>query len=126
MESWRRKVPRYFSDGDYQGGEAPHVKLKLVGPGLDLNQMVSEEGKPSKGFLHWLGETRVFSKGSGEIEIKLNRFAQKFWTLPEVAGKFTFKDQVLQTNNLTLGQTKIDKVMIMGQLSLADIQNPFI
>jgi len=95
-----------------------------VGPGLDLNQLVSEEGKPSKGFLHWLGETRVFSKGSGEIEIKLNRFSQKLWTLPKVVGKFTFKDRVLRTNNLTLGQTKIDKVMFMGKLSLADIKNP--
>jgi hypothetical protein len=95
-----------------------------MGPGLDLNQMISEEGKPSKGFLGWLGETHVFSKGSGEIEIKLNRFAQKPWTLPEVAGILTFKNQVLQTNNLTLGQPKIDEVMIMGKLSLADIQNP--
>lgn len=113
----------YFS-GDYQGGETPYVALKLVGPGLDLNQMVSEEGKPSKGFLSWLSETRVFSKGSGEIEIKLNRFSQKSWTLPEVAGKLTFKDQILQTKNLTLGQAKIDEVMLMGKLSLADIQSP--
>ncbi len=118
------KGSKIFFGGDYQGGEAPHVTLKLVGPGLDLNQMVSKEGKPSKGFLHWLGETRVFSKGSGEIEIKLNRFAHKFWTLPEVTGKLTFKDQILQTKNLTLGQAKIDKVMLMGELSLADIQNP--
>ncbi|MEE8269477.1 MAG: AsmA-like C-terminal region-containing protein, partial [Nitrospinaceae bacterium] len=118
------KGSKVFFGGDYQGGETPHVTLKLVGPGLDLNQLVSEEGKPSKGFLHWLGETRVFSKGSGEIEIKLNRFSQKLWTLPEVVGKFTFKDRVLRTNNLTLGQTKIDKVMFMGKLSLADIKNP--
>lgn len=110
--------------GVYQGGEAPHVKLKLEGPGLDLNQMVSEEGKPSMGFLSWLSETRVFSKGTGEIEIKLKRFVQKFWTLPGVAGKFTFKDQVLQTKNLSLGQPKIDEVVIMGDLSLADVQNP--
>ena len=118
------KGSKVFFKGDYQGGEVPHVKLKLVGPGLNLNQMVSEEGKPSKGFLGWLGGTRVFSRGSGEIDIKLNRFAHEFWTLPEVAGKFTFKDQVLRTNNLTLGQTKIDKVMIKGKLSLADIQDP--
>ena len=118
------KGSKVFFDGDYQGGEAPHVKLSLMGPGLDLNQMISEEGNPSKGFLGWLGETHVFSKGSGEIEIKLNQFAQKPWTLPEVAGKLTFKNQVLQTNNLTLGQPKIDELMIMGKLSLADIQNP--
>lgn len=118
------KGSKVFFGGDYQGGEAPHVKLKLVGPRLDLNQLVSEEGKPSKGFLGWLGETRVFSKGSGEIEIKLNRFSRKLWTLPEVVGKLTFKDRVLQTKNLTLGQAKIDKVMIMGKLSLVDIQNP--
>ncbi len=118
------KGSKIFFDGDYQGGEAPHVHLQLVGPGLDLNQMVSQEGKPSKGFLHWLGETRVFSKGSGEIKIKLNRFAQKFWTLPKINGKLTFKDQILQTNNLTLGQPKIDQVMIMGKLRLTDLQNP--
>jgi hypothetical protein len=118
------KGSKVFFSGDYQGGEAPHVKLQLVGPGLDLNQLVSEEGKPSKGFLSWLGETRVFSKGSGKIEIKLNRFARKSWALPEITGKLTFKDRVLRTNNLTLGQPKIDEVMIMGELSLADIQNP--
>jgi len=118
------KGSEVFFSGDYRGGEAPHVKLKLVGPGLDLNQLVSEDGKPSKGFLGWLGETRVFSKGSGEIEIKLNRFSQKLWTLPEVSGKFTFINQVLQTKDLTLGQDKIDKVMVRGKLSLSDIQNP--
>jgi hypothetical protein len=118
------KGSKVFFGGDYQGGEAPHVKLKLVGPGLDLNQLVAEEGKPSQGFLHWLGETRVFSKGSGEFEIKLNRFTRNLWTLPEVVGKFTFKDRVLRTNHLTLGQAKIDEVMIMGKLSLVDIQNP--
>jgi hypothetical protein len=118
------KGTKVFFGGDYQGGEAPYLKLKLVGPGLDINQMVSEEGKPSKGFLGWLSETHVFSKGSGEIEIKLNRFAQKLWTLPEVAGKLTFKNQVLRTNNLILGQPKIDELMIMGKLSLADIKNP--
>jgi hypothetical protein len=118
------KGSKVFFSGNYQGGEAPHVKLQLVGPGLDLNQLVSEEGKPSKGFLHWLSETHVFSKGSGEIKIKLNRFAHKLWTLPEVVGKFTFKDRVLRTNNLTLGQPKIDEVMIKSELSLADIQNP--
>jgi hypothetical protein len=118
------KGSEIFFSGDYQGGEAPHVKLKLEGPGLNLNQMVSEEGKPSKGFLNWLGETRVFSKGSGEIEIKLNRFVHKFWTLPGVTGKLTFEDQVLQTNNLNLGQPKIDEVMLMGKLSLADNLNP--
>lgn len=118
------KGSRVFFNGVYLGGEAPYVKLKLAGPGLDLNQMISEEGKPSKGFLNWLSETRVFSRGSGEVEIKLNRFAQKFWTLPEVSGKITFKDQVLQTSNLTLGQPKIDEVMIIGNLSLVDIQNP--
>jgi len=118
------KGSKVFFSGDYRGGETPHVMLKLVGPGMDLNQLVSEDGKPSKGFMGWLGETRVFSKGSGEIEIKLNRFSQKLWTLPEVSGKFTFKNQVLQTKDLTLGQAKIDKVMVMGKLSLADIQNP--
>jgi uncharacterized protein involved in outer membrane biogenesis len=118
------KGSKIFFGGDYQGGEVPHVKLQLMGPGLDLNQLVSGEGKPSKGFLHWLSETHVFSKGSGEIKIKLNRFSQKLWTLPEVVGKFTFKDRVLRTNNLTLGQPKIDEVMITGELSLADIQNP--
>jgi uncharacterized protein involved in outer membrane biogenesis len=118
------KGSKVFFKGDYQGGEAPHVKLKLVGPGLDLNQMVSEDGKPSKGFLSWLGETHVFSRGSGEIEVELNRFTRKLWTLPEIAGKFTFKDKVLQINSLTLGQAKIDKVAIKGHLSLADAQNP--
>ncbi len=118
------KGSKVFFGGDYQGGEAPHVALKLVGPDLDLNQMISEEGKPSKGFLSWLSETRVFSKGSGEIEIKLNRFAQKSWTLPEVVGKITFKDQILQTRNFTLGQAKIDEVQLMGKLSLADSQSP--
>ncbi len=118
------KGSKVFFKGDYQGGEAPQVKLKLVGPGLDLNQMVSEEGKPSKGFLGWLGGTRVFSKGTGEVDIKLGRFTHQFWTLPEIAGKFTFKDQVLQTRNLTLGQPKIDQVMIRGKLSLADVKDP--
>jgi hypothetical protein len=118
------KGSKVFFSGDYRGGEMPHVTLNLVGPGLDLNQLVSEEGKPSKGFLGWLGETRVFSKGSGEIQIKLNRFSRKKWTLPEVSGKFTFKNQVLQTKDLTLGQAKVDKVMVMGKLSLSDIQNP--
>ena len=118
------KGSKIFFNGDYKGGEAPHVKLKLVGPGMDLNLMVSEEGKPSKGFLVWLGGTRVFSKGSGEIEIKIDRFTQKRWTLPEVAGRFTFKDQVLRTRNLTLGKPKVDQVKIKGNLSLADIKNP--
>lgn len=118
------KGSKVFFSGNYQGGDSPHVKLQLMGPGLNLNKIISKEGKPSKGFLGWLGETRVFSKGSGEIEIKLNQFAQKFWTLPKVTGRFTFKDQVLRTNNLTLGQPKIDEVMIKGKLSLADIQNP--
>jgi hypothetical protein len=44
--------------------------------------------------------------------------------LPEISGKFTFDNQVLQTKNLTLGQDKIDKVMVKGKLSLSDIQNP--
>jgi hypothetical protein len=118
------KGSKVFFGGSYRGGEAPHVKLKLVGPGLDLNQLVSEDGKPSKGFLGWLGDTRVFSKGSGEIEIKLNQFVRNLWTLPEVSGKFTFKDRVLQTRDLTLGQAKIDKVMVMGKLSLADVESP--
>ncbi|MEE8206474.1 MAG: DUF3971 domain-containing protein, partial [Nitrospinaceae bacterium] len=103
------KGSKIFFGGVYQGGETPHIKLKLEGPGLDLNQMVSEEGKPSMGFLTWLGETRVFSKGSGEVEIKLNRFAHKFWILPGVTGKLTFEDQVLQTRNLSLGHPKIDE-----------------
>jgi hypothetical protein len=118
------KGSKVFFGGNYEGGETPHVRLKLVGPGLDLNQMVSKEGKPSKGFLGWLGETRVFSRGSGEVEIKLKRFSHKFWALPEVAGKLTFKDQTLQTNNLTIGQPKIDQVMLIGKLSLTDIQSP--
>ena len=118
------KGSKVFFNGNYRGGEAPYVKLKLVGPGMDLNQVVSEEGKPSKGFLVWLGGTRVFSKGSGEIELKLNRFTQEHWTLPEVAGRFTFKDQVLKTRNLTLGKPKVDQVMIKGDLSLADIKSP--
>ncbi|MDH3256965.1 MAG: DUF3971 domain-containing protein, partial [Nitrospinota bacterium] len=118
------KGSKVFFNGDYQGGETPYVRLKLVGPGLDLNQMVSEEEKPSKGFLYWLGETRVFSKGSGNIEVKLSRFAHKIWNLTEVTGEFTFKDQVLQTNSLTLGKPEIDKIEIKGQLSLADIKNP--
>ena len=118
------KGSKVFLQGDYQGGEAPYVKLALVGPGLDLNQMVSEEGKPSKGFLSWLGETRVFSKGSGEIEIKLNQFSHDFWALPEIDGKFTFKDRILRTNNLTLGQPNVNQIMIKGLLSLADIRNP--
>ena len=118
------KGSKIFFNGDYQGGETPHVKLKLVGPGLDLNQVVSEEGKPSKGFLGWLAGTRVFSKGSGEIEIKLGRFVHKMWTLPAVAGRFKFKNQILRTQNLTLGQPKVDQVKIKGKLSLADIQNP--
>ena len=118
------KGSKIFLQGDYQGGEAPQVKLTLVGPSLDLNQMVSEEGKPSKGFLSWLGETRVFSKGSGEIKIKLNRFSHEFWALPEIAGEFTFKDRILRTHNLTLGQPSVDQLMIRGKLSLADIRNP--
>ncbi len=111
-------------EGDYQGGEAPRLTLQVAGPGLDLNQLVSEKGKPSKGFLAWLGQTHVFANGTGEIKIKINRFSQKFWTLPKVAGTFTFKDQVLRTDNLTLGQPGVDQVMIMGKLSLVDIQNP--
>ncbi|MCZ6514151.1 MAG: AsmA family protein [Nitrospinae bacterium] len=113
-----------FFGGDYRGGEAPHLKLQVAGPGLDMNQLVSDKGKPSKGFLAWLGQTHVFSNGSGEIKIKIDRFSQKFWTLPKVAGKFTFENQVLRTDNLTLGQPRVDQVMIMGKLSLADIQNP--
>jgi uncharacterized protein YhdP len=118
------KGSKIFFNGDYQGGETPSVKLKLVGPGMDLNQIVSDEGKPSKGFLGWLAGTRVFSKGSGEIEIKLNQFAHKIWTLPEVAGKITFKNQILKTQNLALGQPKVDQIKIKGKLSLADIQSP--
>ena len=118
------KGSKVFFNGTYQGGVTPYVNLKLMGPGVDLNQMVSKEGKPSTGFLAWLGGTRVFSKGSGDVEIKLNRFTHEFWTLPEIAGKFSFKDQVLQTKDLTLGQPKIDQVMIKGQLSLADVKNP--
>ena len=118
------KGSKIFFNGDYQGGEAPHVKLKLVGPGMDLNQVVSDDGKPSKGFLGWLAGTQVFSRGSGEIEIKLNRFAHKIWTLPEIAGRITFKNQILKTQNLMLGQPKVDEIKIKGKLSLADIQSP--
>lgn len=118
------KSSKVLFNGDYRGGETPHVKLKLVGPGLNLNQIVSEEGKPSKGFLSWVGGTRVFSKGSGEVEIKLGQFTHKSWTLPEVIGEFTFKDQTLRTNNLTLGKPDVDQVMIMGELNLADPQKP--
>jgi hypothetical protein len=71
-----------------------------------------------------VGGTRVFSKGSGEVEIKLGQFAHESWTLPEVTGKFTFKDQTLRTNNLTLGKPDVNQVMIMGKLNLADPQNP--
>jgi uncharacterized protein YhdP len=118
------KGSKVLFNGDYRGGETPHAKLKLVGPGLNLNQIVSEDGKPSKGFLSWVGGTRVFSKGSGEVEIKLGQFTHESWTLPEVTGKFTFKDQTLRTNNLTLGKPDVDQVMIMGKLNLADPQNP--
>ena len=118
------KGSKVFFSGNYQGGETPRVELQLMGPGLDLNQMVSKEGEPSQGFLGWLSETRVFSKGSGEIKIKLNRFAQKYCTLPEVSGKLTFRDKILRTNNLNLGQAKIDEVLVKGKLSLVDIQNP--
>ncbi len=118
------KDSKVLFNGDYRGGDAPHVKLNLVGPGLDLNQIVSKEGKPSKGFLSWVGGTRLFSRGSGEVEVKLGRFTHQSWTLPEVAGKFTFKDQILRTNNLTLGQPQVNQVIILGKLSLADAQNP--
>jgi hypothetical protein len=118
------KGSKILFNRDYQGGEAPHVRLKLVGPGVDLNKVVTDDGKPSKGFLGWLAGTRVFSRGSGEIEIKLNRFAHKFWTLPEVTGKMTFKNQILKTQNLTLGRPKVNQIKIKGKLSLADVKNP--
>ena len=115
-----------FFSGDYRGGEAPHIKIQLVGSELNLNKMVSNEdkGKPSTGFMAWLGETRVFSRGTGEIDIKINRFNKTPWKLPEVAGKLTFKDRVLATKRLAIGQPKLDQVLIMGTLNLSDTQNP--
>ena len=118
------KGSKLFFGGVYSGGESPHLNLQLVGPGLDLNQMISEEGKPSKGFLAWLSGTRVFASGSGEIAIKVNQFAWDFWRIPEIAGTFTFKDQVLQTNDLTIGQPIIDQMTLVGELRLADIRSP--
>jgi len=118
------KGSKIFFSGDYRGGQAPHVELQMVGPGLDLNQLVSDKGNPSQGFLGWLSQTHVFSNGSGEVEIKVNRFTRSFLTLPEVTGTFTFKDRILRTDNLTVGQPKIDQFTLKGKLDLADSQNP--
>lgn len=113
-----------FFSGDYRGGETPHIKIQLVGSELNLDKMISTKEKPSTGFMAWLGGTRVFSKGSGEIDIKINRFNKKPWKLPEVAGKLTFKNRVLETKRLALGQPKIDEVLIRGTLNLSDTKNP--
>lgn len=118
------KGSKMFFSGNYRGGRTPHMELQMVGPSLDLNQLVSDKGESSQGFLGWLSHTHVFSNGSGKVEIKVNRFTRSFLTLPEVTGTFTFKDRILRTDNLTVGLPQIDQLTLKGQLNLADSQNP--
>ena len=113
-----------FFAGDYDMGERPHLKIRLAGSGMDLNQMVSKEAKPSKGFLGWIADTKVFSKGSGEVEVKINRFVRNHWTFPEIAGRIVFDNQTIQTDNLEIGQPGIDRMNLKGKLILADVNRP--
>nr|NIQ01380.1 hypothetical protein [Nitrospinaceae bacterium] len=113
-----------FFEGDYRGGTSPHMKFRLTGPGINLNEIVAAGGKPSQGFLGWLSGTRVFSLGSGEVHIDVGRFTRDFWTFPRFTGDFTFKDQTLKTRNLEIGRPKVDQIMVQGQLKLEEGRKP--
>ncbi len=108
-------------DGRYYAGPAPQLELKLRGDGVYLGELLPEPGTQEE--LEqpgWWRTSKLLSKGSGSVDIELDRFNFKKWTLKRLKGNMAFKGKKFDFKNLSVGRKNSDRIEAQGIISLKD------
>ncbi len=108
-------------DGRYYAGPAPQLELKLRGDGVYLSELLPEPGTQEE--LEqpgWWRTSKLLSKGSGTVDIELDRFNFKKWTLKRLKGNMSFKGKVFDFKKLSIGRENSDRIEAQGTVSLKD------
>ena len=108
---------RFIINGLYLDGEDPKLKLKVSGPALYLDEFMSEGDGD---FKQALIENKLFSKGSGIIDINLNRLDFDSWQFRNIVGNASFKDRKIDIPSLNIGTKKDNLIQLKGNVGMDD------
>ncbi|MCH8208472.1 MAG: AsmA family protein [Nitrospinae bacterium] len=108
---------RIIFSGFYSEGDNHKLRLKVSGPALYLEELMPDT---ETDILIWLREFKPFSKGSGIIEISLDRFNYDFLQLKKMVGTVSFKDGKVDVPHLQFGTKGDNLVQIQGKFALED------
>lgn len=108
-------------NGRYYAGPAPQLELKLRGDGVYFSELLPEPGtREELEQPGWWRTSKLLSKGSGSVDIELDRFNFKKWTLKRLKGNMSFKGKVFDFKKLSVGRTNRDQIEAQGTVSLKD------
>jgi hypothetical protein len=108
---------RFIISGLYLDSENPKLKLKISGPALYLDEFMSE-GKGD--FIQTLNNNKLFSKGSGIIDIDLNRLDFDSWKLRRIVGNASFNDRKFDIPSLNVGNKNDNLIQLKGNVGIDD------
>ncbi len=106
---------RIIFSGWYSDEESPKLKLKLSGPALFLEELLPNT---ESDFANNLNGNKLFAKGSGVIEINLDRFDFDFLQLRKIAGNVSFSEGKVDIPSLDIGARNENLVQLQGKLAL--------
>lgn len=106
---------RVIFSGWYSDGNNPKLKLKLSGPALYLAELLPETDSD---LIKFLNDSKLFSQGSGKIELDLDRFDFDFWRLRNIAGNISFSKGTLDVASLSIGAPNENLIQLQGKLAL--------
>jgi len=108
---------RFILNGLYLDSETPKLKIKISGPALYLDEFMSDTDEDFKQTLY---ENKLFSKGSGIINVDLKRFDFDSWQLRNVVGKASFNDRKIDIPSLNIGTEKDNLIQLQGKVGIDD------
>ena len=108
-------------EGRFFAGPAPRIELKLRGDAIYLKDFFPEPGsKEDLELPGWWRTSKLLNRGSGSLDIELDRFKYKHWNLRELKGQVEFRNQTFDFKNFAVGTEARDRIEAQGSLSLRD------